>query len=254
MPAAVPDSQLATLPARVAGALIDIGAMLLGFTASAVLWAATLGPSGDALTAGLIIFAASLQAGYPVVFETVTGGRSLGKIAMGLRVVADDGGPERFPQALIRALVAMLEIWALVGIPALVCSLLAPHRKRLGDLLAGTVVISVRRKPPVTTPATAPPVPSMPPTLAWWASTLQLSALRPQTLQAAQRFLSAAPQLPWHARQIAAYRVSGEMLAQISPPPPPETPPELILAAVLAESYRREQARVQAGRFSPPFR
>ena len=46
-------------------------------------------------------------AGYPIVFEWLSGGRTLGKLAMGLRVVRDDGGPVRFRHAFTRALVGM---------------------------------------------------------------------------------------------------------------------------------------------------
>ena len=42
--------------------------------------------------------------GYPVVWEAATRGRSPGKLALGLRVVGDDGSPERFRQALVRGL------------------------------------------------------------------------------------------------------------------------------------------------------
>jgi hypothetical protein len=47
------------------------------------------------------------------------------------------------------------------------------------------------------------------------------------------------------------YRISGEVLAHISPPPPPDAPPEAVLAAVLAERHQRELARLQAGPFNP---
>ena len=46
----------------------------------------------------LIIFTVMTILGYPVIFESATRGRSLGKMALGLRVVSDDGGPERFRQ------------------------------------------------------------------------------------------------------------------------------------------------------------
>ena len=65
--------------------------------------------------------------GYPAVFETATRGRSLGKMALGLRVVSDDGGPERFRQALFRALAGVIEIWTFAGGPAVICSLLSPR-------------------------------------------------------------------------------------------------------------------------------
>ena len=67
-----------------------------------MLWAATLTQFDSALSAAvLLIFTVLVIVGYPVVFETATRGRSVGKIAMGLRVVSDDGGPERFRQAAV---------------------------------------------------------------------------------------------------------------------------------------------------------
>ena len=50
-------------------------------------------------------------------FETLTRGKTLGKMAIGLRVVSDDGGAERFRQALVRALTGAIEIWTIVGAP-----------------------------------------------------------------------------------------------------------------------------------------
>ncbi|BBZ24818.1 RDD family protein [Mycolicibacter hiberniae] len=238
--AVVLDIAIAQLPVRAVSALIDIGVVLVGYICAIVLWASTLGRFDDALTTAImIIFAVLLLVGYPVTMEAVTRGRSLGKMAMGLRVVSDDGSPERFRQALVRALAAVIEIWALTGSPAVICSLLSPRGKRLGDIFAGTVVVSERA------PASAPP-PVMPPGLAWWASTLQLSGLRAESAELARQFLGRAAQLDPHTRQMMAYRISGEVLAHISPPPPPDAPPELVLAAVLAERHRREMTRLQA--------
>ncbi|MEB3052461.1 RDD family protein [Mycolicibacter sp. MYC123] len=237
--AVVLDIAIAQLPARAVSALIDIAVVGVAYIATMVLWAMTLGHFDDSLTGAIaIIFAVLLLVGYPVAMEATTRGRSLGKMAMGLRVVSDDGGPERFRQALVRALAAVVEIWTLTGSPAVICSLLSPRGKRLGDIFAGTVVISERG------PALAPP-PQMPPGLAWWASALQLSGLRAESAEVARQFLSRAAQLDPHTRQMMAYRISGEVLAHVSPPPPPDAPPELVLAAVLAERHRRELARLQ---------
>ncbi|MEB3034859.1 RDD family protein, partial [[Mycobacterium] nativiensis] len=243
--AVVLDIAIAQLPVRAVSALIDITVVVVGYVCSMVLWATTLGRFDDALTAAImIIFAVLLLVGYPVAMETATRGRSLGKMAMGLRVVSDDGGPERFRQALFRALAAVVEIWALTGSPAVICSLLSPRGKRLGDIFAGTIVISERG------PAAAPPPLMMPPGLAWWASALQLSGLRTESAELARQFLGRAAQLDPHTRQMMAYRISGEVLAHISPPPPPDAPPELVLAAVLAERHRRELARLNP---APPY-
>ena len=136
----------------------------------------------------LVIFTVLTIVGYPLVFESATRGRTLGKMALGLRVVSDDGGPERFRQALFRALASVVEIWMFFGGPAVICSLLSPKGKRIGDVFAGTVVIS-ERGPKL------PPPPVMPPSLAWWASSLQLSGLGPEQAELARQFLSRAPQL-----------------------------------------------------------
>jgi hypothetical protein len=170
--------------------------------------------------------------------ETATRGRSVGKIAMGLRVVSDDGGPERFRQALFRALAAVVEIWGLFGSPAVICSMLSPKAKRLGDIFAGTVVVSERG------PRLGPP-PAMPPSLAWWASSLQLSGLSAGQAEVARQFLSRAAQLDPRLRDQMAYRIASDVISHIAPPPPPGTPPQLVLAAVLAERHRRELARLR---------
>jgi hypothetical protein len=89
-----------------------------------------------------------------------------------------------------------------------------------------------------------PPVP-MPPDLAWWASSLQLSGLRPEQAELARQFLSRAGQLDPTLRDQMAHRIYAEVVAQISPPPPASAPPPLVLAAVLAERHRRELARLR---------
>lgn len=244
--AVVLDVQIAQLPVRVLSALIDLTLMFVGYLLGLMLWAATLTEFDDALTAAiLIIFTVLVMVGYPLAFETATRGRSVGKIAMGLRVVSDDGGPERFRQALFRALASVVEIWMLFGSPAIICSLLSPKAKRLGDIFAGTVVISERG------PRLGPP-PVMPPALAWWASSLQLSGLSAGQAEVARQFLSRASQLDPRIRDQMAYRIAGDVVSRIAPPPPPGTPPQLVLAAVLAERHRRELARLRPMVGPPP--
>jgi uncharacterized RDD family membrane protein YckC len=241
--AVVLDVQIAQLPVRALSAMIDVTVVFIAYIIGVVLWATTLTQFDTALSAAvLVIFTVLALVGYPLAFETSTRGRSLGKMALGLRVVSEDGGPERFRQALFRALAGVIEIWMFAGGPAVICSLLSPKGKRLGDVFAGTVVISERA------PRLTPP-PSMPPQLAWWAASLQLSGLGADQAELARQFLSRASQLDARVRDHMAYRITSEVVAQISPPPPPGTPPPLVLAAVLAERHQRELARLRP---SPP--
>jgi uncharacterized RDD family membrane protein YckC len=237
--AVVLDVPIAQLPMRAVGALIDIAVIVIGYLVALMLWAATLTQFDEAVTAAImVIFTVLVFVGYPLVFETATRGRSVGKMVMGLRVVSDDGGPERFRQALFRALASVVEIWMLLGSPAVICSMLSPKAKRIGDIFAGTVVISERG------PKLGPP-PVMPPLLAWWAASLQLSGLGAEQAEVARQFLSRASQLDPQLRDQIAYRIAGDVLSRVAPPPPPGTPPQLVLAAVLAERHRRELARLR---------
>ena len=155
--AVVLDVQIAQLPVRALSALIDVTVVFIAYIIGVLLWATTLTQFDPALSAAvLIIFTVVTIVGYPIAFETATRGRSLGKMALGLRVVSDDGGPERFRQALFRALAGVIEIWMFTGGPAVICSLLSPKGKRIGDMFAGTVVIS-ERAPRLTPPPPMPP-------------------------------------------------------------------------------------------------
>ena len=236
--AVVLDVAIAQLPVRTLAALIDILVIAFAYVIGLVLWSITLSQLDDALSAAiLIIFTVLTLVGYPVVMETATRGRSLGKMALGLRVVAEDGGPERFRQALFRGLAGFVEIWMLTGGPAVICSLVSAKGKRLGDIFAGTVVISERA------PRLNPP-PVMPPALAWWAGSLELSGLGPEQAELARQFLTRSAQLDPRIRQEMAHRVFSEVASRISPPPPPGAPIEYVLAAVLAERHRRALARL----------
>ncbi len=245
--AVVLDVQIAQLPVRAVGALIDIGVVMIAYLVGMMLWVATALQFDEALSAAvMIIFTVLALVGYPIIIETATRGRSIGKMVMGLRVVSEDGGPERFRQALFRALAGFVEIWTLFGGPAVICSLASPKGKRIGDVFAGTVVISERG------PKLAPP-PVMPPALAWWAASLELSGLGPEQAELARQFLSRATQLEPQIRDQMAYRITSEVVARISPPPPPGTPPQYVLAAVLAERHRRELARLRPAAAVPTY-
>lgn len=241
--AVVLDVQIAQLPVRALSILIDIVVIFVLYVVGVMLWAITLAEFDSAFSAAvLIIFTVLALVGYPVIFETATRGRTLGKMALGLRVVSDDGGPERFRQALFRALAGVIEIWMLTGGPAVICSLISAKGKRIGDIFAGTLVITERA------PRLSPP-PTMPPQLAWWAATLELSGLDAEQAELARQFLSRASQLHPQVRDQMAYRIGSDVLSRISPPPPAGTPPAMALAAVLAERHRREMIRLQP---SPP--
>jgi uncharacterized RDD family membrane protein YckC len=236
----------ARFPSRVLALAIDLAIQLVIISVLltiVVLGAANHGMNTAAVTAIVITVIVLALIGYPVVWEAATRGRTPGKFALGLRVVGDDGSPERFRQALVRGLATLVDFWLVpfIGVPALVCSLLSARGKRLGDVFAGTFVIQQRL--PARRGAAAPPVP---PELAAWASGLELSGLTDQTAAMARLYLGRLPDLTPGARAELGARISAAVRAQVSPPPPPGTPVPPYLAAVLAERHRREHARLMA--------
>jgi uncharacterized RDD family membrane protein YckC len=186
---------------------------------------------GVAVFAGIIV-------GLPTTVETLTRGRSLGKIAAGLRVVRDDGGPTRMRHALVRALLAVVEIFFTLGSVALVTSMLNVRGKRLGDLLAGTFVLRERGGRALA------PLPAMPPQLARWALAADMARLPDPLAVGTRRFLGGATRLHPASRAQLAGDLAGEVARFVAPAPPPGTPPEAFLVAVLVERRRRDHERL----------
>lgn len=176
--------------------------------------------------------------GYPTICETLTRGRSLGKVALGLRVVGTDGSPERFRQALARALTGLIEFWMTFGVIALLTSLLNSDGRRIGDFLGGTIVVQERAPTRVTGSV------AMPERMTNWAATAELSQIDEQSLSLAQQYVQRYNELVDPARHTMGVQVAMAVARGVSPPPPSDTSPVEFLSAVLAERRRREQARL----------
>jgi uncharacterized RDD family membrane protein YckC len=235
------DIRVARLASRALALLLDLLFQLLILDFVVYIAQMTAFVADDAWAIGLTIVASVLViVGYPATMETLTRGRTLGKMALGLRVVADDGGPVRFRQALVRALAGSVEFWLLFGSPALITSLFNQRGKRLGDVFAGTIVIQDR----VPASAMFGPVAVMPPQLAGWAQSLELSRVSDGLALTARQYLSRFWELLPEVRDAMGQRITDQVLAVVSPPPPPGVRPEILLSAVLAERRRRDEWRL----------
>ncbi|WP_104117859.1 RDD family protein [Arthrobacter sp. B1805] len=170
----------------------------------------------------------------PVTVETVTRGKSLGRLVMGLRIVRDDGGAIRFRHAFIRGMVAILEIYMLGGSLAFLVSLFNERFKRLGDLLAGTY--SMRERVVATPRALA----VMPPRLQQWSETADIGRLPDALARRMSQFLAEAPRLTPQARHRLSLDLAAEASHHVSPPPPGTTHPEEFLHAVIASRRDRD--------------
>ena len=210
---------------------------LLAFVLTLGLGSIASNADSDLADTILLIVELLIVFGYPIIIETIWGGRTLGKAALGLRVVRDDGGPASFSSIFVRELVGYLleKPGISLGILGAVLMTSSERAKRLGDMLAGTIVISTRI--PGGTPA---PVP-MPPPLAGWAANADLSQVPDSLGLGIRQFLGRSEQLNTASRE----RVGGDLVEQlrrfVSPPPPPGTPGWAFLSAVVAERRRRDE-------------
>lgn len=231
---------IANVGVRIVSGVIDVlfhGLLLVGL---AILVANLTAGSSSAVSGTAVLVAlVCVVVGVPTVLETVTRGRTLGKFITGLRVVRDDGGPISFRHALTRALVGWVEVYLLGGVAALLSALATPRTKRLGDLAAGTYVISERSR------FHLPPAPVAPPELAAWSARADIAPLDADLAIALRQFLPRAQSLLPQARDELGRHLLGRVLPLVAPPPPPGHHPETILRAVTAERYRRDVARLR---------
>jgi len=234
------DLRPAALPSRVVAGFVDVLLQAVVLVAVGGLATAVSLDVSDAAAQALgIVLIVVVLVVYPVTFETLLRGRTPGKAAMGLRVVRDDGGPIGFRQALVRGLVgAFVERPGVTLFSAGVgTSLLNAQGKRVGDLLAGTVVVRER------VPVRGGTVAQMPPELTGWAAELDLSGLTNELALSVRQFVSRADGMTPAAREDLGARLTGAVTAAVGPAPA-GAPGWAVLAAVLAERRRREELRL----------
>ena len=168
----------------------------------------------------------------PAAVELLSRGKSLGRLAVGARIVRDDGGAIGLRHAAIRSLAGLLDFFGTLGACALIVGLLSPRSKRLGDLIAGTYsqYERVARQPL--------PVFGLPVELIGWAAVADVARMPDGLSRRIAQFLAQAPRLDPARRAAQATSLAQEASAFVSPLPPVE--PELFLAGVAVVRRGRE--------------
>jgi uncharacterized RDD family membrane protein YckC len=229
----------AKLPSRALAVLLDLAVAIAVYVIVTIVLIASTAALDDAaqLAVSIASFLLVLVGG-PIAVETLSHGRSLGKLACGLRVVRDDGGPIRFRHALVRGAVGVVEILMTFGIIACIASLVSARGRRLGDVFAGTLV--VRERIPV---GRMPYVPPPPHWLAGRFSELDLSAVPDGLWLAVRQYLTRMQQLDPQVGGAMAERLALDLVASTGAPAPQGVPPAAYLAAVVQERQAREVRR-----------
>ncbi|MFE5034455.1 RDD family protein [Streptomyces sp. NPDC056683] len=237
----------ARLPSRALAVLLDLIVAFTVYIGVSIGLAAATASLDDAAQVALAIGAFLLVlVGGPIAVETLSHGRSLGKLACGLRVVRDDGGPIRFRHALVRGALGVVEILVTFGVVACIASLVSARGRRLGDVFAGTLV--VRERVPVGQTRFVPPPP---PWLAGRFTELDLSAVPDALWLAVRQYLTRMQQLDPQVSWAMAVQLAGDLAARTGTPAPTDIPPAAYLAAVVQERQARETRRAFADHAAP---
>jgi uncharacterized RDD family membrane protein YckC len=137
---------LAGVGSRGAAYMIDIAIQLVAEVIVLILLHAVISSATSEYVAlGIYAFLSFIILfGYFVIFEIFDSGRSPGKHALGIRVTRVDGSGVNFRASLVRNLMRVLYVIPLFYLVDALLILTTKRNQRLGDLLAGTLVVRVR--------------------------------------------------------------------------------------------------------------
>lgn len=213
---------------RAAGTIIDWLTYMLVMFGCIMLLVTTGAGIDEALARALIVLILVFgMVILPTTIELLSHGRSLGKLAVGARIVRDDGGAIGFRHSFIRALVGVLEIFMTFGAIAALTGLLNARSKRLGDLLAGTYSQLVRVPRPQPLPL------YLAPHLTAWAATADVARLPDRLSRRIAQFVRQAPELTPAARLGLSTELAREASPYVSPLPPVDAETFLVAVAAL---------------------
>lgn len=241
--------ELAGFFSRFLAWLLDLLVLLLGtIVLSFALSAAAPALGGFSTTLGTICFFI-LNWGYYVFMEWYFGGQSLGKRAVGLRVLSDDGVRITLLQSAVRNLFRIVDNLPLLYLVGGGVAFFSQHGKRLGDMAAGTVVVQERARP---LPSNFLPEDArIPALLSDREATRRVEARL--SLQERELLLKMAlrrDKLPLERRLLLFQRLADHLEARLGLPRPPHTSHEVyclnLVTLVLGGDDRRAGARARS--------
>jgi uncharacterized RDD family membrane protein YckC len=207
---------LAGVGSRFAAAVVDAIIETVVLVAIVVLTIETngFGAGGDWGAAILLLLVFVVFLGYDVAFEVLASGRTPGKRWNGLRVMLEGGQPIGFLASSIRNVLRLIDWLPSLYLVGVVSIVVTGKNQRVGDLVAGSIVVRERRAPSTVAPrvpAAAGPVAAPG---AW-----DVSAITPEELAAVRRFLERRTEIAGDARHQLAATIEGRLRPKIAGAP-----------------------------------
>lgn len=238
--AVVLDFETAGIGSRISAKVIDVLIQTVGLLVAFLILGAfgdLGGPSWVGVVVAMFLVFACIFA-YPALFETFVHGKTPGKAAMGLQVVTEEGGPISFRHAAIRSALGVVELLLTVGAVATLVVFFTKRHQRVGDVLAGTLVLRQRSGSPEPVAIAFVPVPGTED----YVATIDVSTLTTEEYQTIRSFLLRAESLMPHSRDALCVQLGNQMAARLHLLPPPWMTPMQLLIGIAAAYQRRFRA------------
>ena len=230
---------------RMAAKGLDVLIQLVGLIAADLLLGIGSGNGGGSVVFVVVALVINVMIvfGYPAIMEAAWRGRTLGKAAFGLRVLTKEGAPIRFRHALIRSLLFIVDGFLFGPVIGVLCLVLTNDTVRVGDMVAGTIVI--REKTGAGAPA--PVSFGAPYGRESYVASLDVSGLSADDYALVRGFLMRADHLAPEVRYPLAVELATPILHKLRVADPPMHPEEFLHCVAAAV-----QRRYSAGWGSPP--
>lgn len=192
------------------------------------------GLRGSTLITSLLV--ATILILYPVLSETLMRGRTFGKRALGLRAVTVEGAPIRLRHAMLRMMGGLVDRYLPpLGVTGTLFVLGTARHQRVGDLLAGTIVI----RDPERTPLPAAVWFPIPPGCDAFAATIDPTAMTDDQYTVIRSFLMRTRELSADARYSLAADLAQRVATTLRHPTYDRIHPEAYLLCVISRYQRR---------------
>jgi len=245
--------ELAGPGSRVIAALIDL--LLIGLCLVVLFVIALLAVGSVYELAAYVVAAATVAAfvilwGYPIFFELWMRGQTPGKRSMGLRVIQEGGYALSPPVVIARNLLRIVDFLPAAYFLGLVVMMLSRRYKRIGDFVAGTIVI--RERTPASEGVAAleskVPVPAANEEAVAELRRAGVHRLDPAEVRIIEDFLRRKRSMTPEARRRLANQLADSVRRRFEVPPMDS---ERLLASVAA-AFRRDAEAAEGGAGSAP--
>jgi uncharacterized RDD family membrane protein YckC len=204
--------------------------LVLALVGLIALWFRSLGLQSLAtwVAAALILLGFFLYYGYFAAFEALWGGQTPGKRVVGLRVISVTGQPITAFDALLRNLLRIVDQMPGIYAVGVLSIFFTSRNQRLGDLVAGTVVVQEQGLPQGE--LTSTPV---------LATRLGAARLSIEEVEVIQTFLARRADLPDYLRMHTAGQLAHRIRQRLELPAGSQRDDEALIESVAME-YRRQ--------------